>query len=95
MTAYRDDAPSLRAECERLTREVVRLRAPARRWRVTSAGAWWLAVANTGATALWAVNVAGAGWTPANIGRVALNVVAWALWALTCVRRVPVEGARS
>ena len=103
---YRDDAPSLRAECERLRAEVARLRAkPARvpmRWRVVSDPRWpddWSAAASLlwtytlVAAAVWAIGFIASGWCGWTQRYAAALAAGVALWTLAFVRRVPAEGS--
>lgn len=87
MTApYRTSEASLRAEVERLTRELATMRSPApTRWRVRSPG-YGALVGSVGGIAI----AVGSGHTLASAA-VALAACG-AVWALCFVRRVPVGG---
>ena len=85
MTApYRTSEATLRAEVERLTRELATMR-ERRRWRVRSPG-YGALVGSVGGIAL----AVASGHTLASAG--AGLAACGAVWALCFVRRVPVDG---
>ena len=94
---YRDDAPSLRAECERLRAENAGLRAePAPTRYELAAGGAWVATANVCNTLVVVLDAFDGSHGPWRVARAVWCALMWALWALAFVRRVPAaEGARS
>ena len=102
---YRDDAPSLRAECERLRAEVAGLRAklhPPARWIIVRDGtcprepevtATMLLAMHVLASMTWAVAFVAVGWCVWTQRGALVLIVAAGLWALAFVRRVPAEGS--
>ena len=86
---YRDDAPSLRGECERLRAKPAR--APMR--YVLRAGGAWVAAANACNTLVVVLDIADGTRGPWPIARAVWYALLWSMWALAFVRRVPVEGS--
>ncbi|TAK27239.1 MAG: hypothetical protein EPO40_16580 [Myxococcaceae bacterium] len=85
---YRDETATLRAEVERLTRELATARAPRMRWALRPGGGWQ-AVLATVFTAFWIACIAHDGWTAGNVVGLVWNAAQWAMWALLFVRREP------
>jgi len=90
VTAYRDDTASLRAENERLTRELASARAP-RRWRVRGPG--YGALVGSGGGIAYSTATGDHGTLAQRVGLgVATLAALLVVWALCFVRRMPVDG---
>ena len=96
---YRTSEATLRAEVERLTRELATAREQrARRWQVERDGSVWCFSASASmfvgccVAGGWAAAFVAEGWTATTQRGALVLIVAAALWALAFVRRVPVDG---
>ena len=88
---YRDDSASLRAEVERLTRELASAREPRRRWRVRSSGYGPLVGSTAGIAYSTATGDHGTLAQRVGLGAAVL-AACLVMWALCFVRRMPVDG---